>query len=205
MRVLRPTKHHLEQTIILLDIFSFAGECAPTLAPWKSKELSTTSEAVPDRQENHALYDINDIVHFEDNDVVMRDSRTDVTEANGNDLDNSIEQFKGDNEIKSYNVGMDRFESKYDVKPKFNEANVEPTAEIDNEVTSDRIKEDDCQCEHGGGCVAGVCLCPLGYAGVKCEITLDLKVPRFNGSSYLRLPGLGYTAASWLHIEVRLL
>lgn len=48
----------------------------------------------------------------------------------------------------------------------------------DNELKSDEIKNV-CECQHGGGCVNRICLCPLGYAGERCEITLDLKVRLF--------------------------
>ncbi|XP_063372701.1 pikachurin [Cydia amplana] len=139
LRINGDTYRLVKDAVATLDI----AECAPTLAPWSPE---TTSET------NHAIYDINDIVHFEDNDLVMRDSRKDH-----NLLDNSL-----------------------DLGPK------------------------KCECQHGGGCVGGVCLCPLGYAGARCEITLDLKVPRFNGSSYLRLPGLGNSAQSWLDIQITL-
>ncbi|XP_060807824.1 pikachurin [Amyelois transitella] len=171
------------------------GECAPTLAPWKPSNEVTTSETVHHNQniDSHGIYDINDIVHFEDNDIVMRDAKSDL-----NSLDNSIVQFKKYHDIKK-------------IKPELNIRNNELSNDIDGDVKSDELKvmkmdkvDGECECQHGGGCVGGVCLCPLGYAGVKCEITLDLKVPRFNGSSYLRLPGLGNSAQAWLDIQITL-
>lgn len=118
------------------------GECAPTLAPWLPSE--TTSEAAHD----HAIYDINDIVHFEDNDLVMRDSKS----KDHNQLDNSIE-----------------FTAKDQLAFKPNVLDLRDPKVLE-------YKGEKCECQHGGGCVSGVCLCPLGYAGVRCEITLDLKV-----------------------------
>ncbi|XP_049831472.1 pikachurin-like [Schistocerca gregaria] len=63
-------------------------------------------------------------------------------------------------------------------------------------------------CQHGGKCLAtgdsAVCLCPLGYQGDYCETRIDLQVPAFNGSSYLRYPGLGGSALSWLDLQITL-
>ncbi|XP_039277486.1 pikachurin-like [Nilaparvata lugens] len=73
----------------------------------------------------------------------------------------------------------------------------------------DECTTDECSrvpCQHGGKCLAAgigetpVCLCPLGFAGDLCETRLDLQVPAFNGSSYLRYPGLGGSALSWLDL-----
>ncbi|KAI5644698.1 laminin G domain-containing protein [Phthorimaea operculella] len=169
-------------------------ECAPTLAPWRPS-FEVTSEPVPlhDKPYSHALYDINDIVHFEDNDIVMRDAK----KHDHNTLDNSVDQFKIFNEINKIHIQDHR-----------RSANV--NNDVDNDLKSDSGKamqtdlDGSCKCQHGGGCVGKVCLCPLGYAGEKCEITLDLKVPRFNGSSYLRLPGLGNSAQAWLDIQITL-
>ncbi|XP_050524047.1 pikachurin-like [Daktulosphaira vitifoliae] len=61
-------------------------------------------------------------------------------------------------------------------------------------------------CQHGGKCVTSnktsLCLCPLGYTGDLCGTKLDLQVPAFNGSSYLRHPALGDTALSWLDLDI---
>ncbi|CAD7077010.1 unnamed protein product [Hermetia illucens] len=61
-------------------------------------------------------------------------------------------------------------------------------------------------CQHGGKCLpsdqGAVCLCPLGYGGDLCEMRLDLQVPSFNGSSYLRYAPLGDSALIWLEIEM---
>ncbi|KAL1114772.1 hypothetical protein AAG570_007596, partial [Ranatra chinensis] len=72
----------------------------------------------------------------------------------------------------------------------------------------DECVEDVCskvECGHGGKCLSSVeggaqCLCPLGYTGHLCQTTLDIQVPAFNGSSYLRYPGLGSSALSWLDL-----
>lgn len=140
----------------------FTAECAPTLAPWKPP-IEVTSESTHQR-EDHAIYDINDIVHFEDNDIVMRDAKRAKIHDN-NKLDNSVVPFKT---YSSYN----------DVKTLFGKDNKSAgvVADVDNDLKLEERKEKSCECQHGGGCVANVCLCPLGYAGVKCEITLDLKV-----------------------------
>ncbi|XP_052742343.1 pikachurin [Bicyclus anynana] len=248
------------------------AECAPTLAPWRPIS-EVTSEIIPHKPKPvdiHGIYDINDIVHFEDNDIVMRDGK------DHNKLDNSLLQFKY-NDVKAQfkdklekfrlknnviNDSKGRFHDKHDkqfigdknddrndLKARFNDKygkifigdnrggdkyvknyasskssennalknekydtqfsgdskNEESKIvnDIDNELKNEETKND-CECQHGGGCVNRVCLCPLGYAGKRCEITLDLKVPRFNGSSYLRLPGLGNSAQSWLDIQITL-
>ncbi|XP_059473292.1 pikachurin [Neocloeon triangulifer] len=73
-------------------------------------------------------------------------------------------------------------------------------------------------CQHGGKCVStgeiiatsslgatavdASCLCPLGYTGTYCEQRLELQVPSFNGSSFLRYEGLGSSALSWLEIRL---
>ncbi|CAG4994976.1 unnamed protein product [Parnassius apollo] len=174
------------------------AECAPTLAPWKPFRESTTIETIhhkhPDGIGSRAIYDINDIVHFEDNDIVMRDAK--ITDEQ-NKLDNSLQLFKPYKDFTAI--------SKLNLKDRSKNTGV--VLDIDNDLKIDDVKiinEGNCECQHGGGCVGGVCLCPLGYAGAKCEITLDLKVPRFNGSSYLRLPSLGNSAQSWLDIQITL-
>uniref|UniRef100_A0A2A4JFL1 Laminin G domain-containing protein n=1 Tax=Heliothis virescens TaxID=7102 RepID=A0A2A4JFL1_HELVI len=190
LRINGDTYQLMKDAVATLDI----SECAPTLAPWKPPIEVTTSEATQKQDGTDAhIYDINDIVHFEDNDIVMRDAKRAKIHEN-NKLDNSVVPFKT---YSNYN----------DVKTHFGKDNKSAgvVADVDNDLKSDDRKEDkSCECQHGGGCVANVCLCPLGYAGVKCEITLDLKVPRFNGSSYLRLPGLGNAAESWLDIQITL-
>ncbi|KAJ8673437.1 hypothetical protein QAD02_004699 [Eretmocerus hayati] len=64
-------------------------------------------------------------------------------------------------------------------------------------------------CSHGGKCLTtgsdtAVCLCPIGYTGDLCEIRVDLQVPSFNGSSYLKYAGLAETSLSWLELAVTL-
>ncbi|CAG4966159.1 unnamed protein product [Colias eurytheme] len=180
LRINGDTYRLVKDAVSMLDI----NECAPTLAPWRPPN-EVTSEIIPHRHNeiDHAIYDINDIVHFEDNDLVMRDSK------DQNKIDNSILNYKDMKKIKFDNDKRDvRLFNQNDGGTKSDETKV--------------MKEDYCECQHGGGCVGAVCLCPLGYAGDKCEITLDLKVPRFNGSSYLRLPGLGNSAQSWLDIQL---
>lgn len=62
-------------------------------------------------------------------------------------------------------------------------------------------------CQNGGQCIAngaelGVCLCALGFAGAACEIPVEIVVPSFNGSSYLRFPGLANDHLSYLDVQV---
>ncbi|XP_059056215.1 pikachurin-like [Achroia grisella] len=192
LRINGDTYRLVKDAVATLDI----AECAPALAPWKPPNEVTTSES-NHNNDAHGIYDINDIVHFEDNDIVMRDAKT----QEQNNLDNSVEQFK------NYRMAKDVTKIKSEKDTKINDIN----NDVSNDLNSDNDKamrtakvDDKCECHHGGGCVGGVCLCPLGYAGEKCEITLDLKVPRFNGSSYLRLPGLGNSAQSWLDIQITL-
>ncbi|XP_041972010.1 pikachurin [Aricia agestis] len=188
LRINGDTYRLVKDSVSMLDI----AECAPTLAPWKPPS-EVTSETIPHRpaDDNHGIYDINDIVHFEDNDIVMRDSK------DHNKLDNSVQPKKYDDEEK-FNI------IKKILIPDDSKA-VGVVNDVDNELRGEdgkKERDDGCECQHGGGCVAHVCLCPLGYAGDKCEVTLDLKMPRFNGSSYLRLPGLGNSAQSWLDIQI---
>ncbi|XP_018328441.1 pikachurin [Agrilus planipennis] len=72
------------------------------------------------------------------------------------------------------------------------------------ECTADRCSRIPCQ--HGGKCLqsegSAVCLCPLGFSGDLCEIRVDLHVPAFNGSSYLRYRGLGDDTLTWLDLEI---
>ncbi|XP_053985558.1 pikachurin-like [Hylaeus volcanicus] len=75
------------------------------------------------------------------------------------------------------------------------------------ECTADRCSK--VPCSHGGKCLTtggdtAVCLCPLGYTGDLCETRVDLQVPSFNGSSYLRYAGLADTSLSWLELAVTL-
>ncbi|XP_011186312.1 uncharacterized protein LOC105214523 [Zeugodacus cucurbitae] len=61
-------------------------------------------------------------------------------------------------------------------------------------------------CQHGGKCLpsdqGAVCLCPIGFVGDLCEIRMDLQVPAFNGSSFLRYAPLGDSALIWLELKV---
>nr|XP_054920270.1 pikachurin-like isoform X1 [Dermacentor andersoni] len=62
-------------------------------------------------------------------------------------------------------------------------------------------------CKNGGQCIAngveqGVCLCALGFAGASCETPVEIVVPSFNGSSYLRFPGLGNDHLSFLDVQL---
>ncbi|KAK0089340.1 hypothetical protein PV325_007884 [Microctonus aethiopoides] len=75
------------------------------------------------------------------------------------------------------------------------------------ECTADRCSK--VPCSHGGKCLTtggdtAVCLCPLGYTGDLCETRVDLQVPSFNGSSYLRYPGMADTSLSWLELSITL-
>lgn len=40
-------------------------------------------------------------------------------------------------------------------------------------------------CKNGGRCLNSKCICTVGWAGVFCEIAIEVKVPKFSGSSYL--------------------
>lgn len=149
----------------------FSGECAPTLAPWKPANEVTTSESISHQNDvdNHGIYDINDIVHFEDNDLVMRDPKN---KHDHNKLDNSVDSFNIFNNIKKihYNDKSTDLSGMNDVDTEMKSVDLKPM-QMD--------ADGKCECQHGGGCVGRVCLCPLGYAGAKCEITLDLKVSTF--------------------------
>ncbi|XP_065369844.1 uncharacterized protein SP2353 [Calliphora vicina] len=61
-------------------------------------------------------------------------------------------------------------------------------------------------CQHGGKCLpsdqGAVCLCPIGFVGDLCEIRMDLQVPAFNGSSFLRYAPLADSALIWLELKV---
>lgn len=62
-------------------------------------------------------------------------------------------------------------------------------------------------CQNGGHCISagsvqGVCLCALGFTGSSCETPVEIVVPSFNGSSYLRYPGLGNDHLSYLDVQI---
>ncbi|XP_062708922.1 uncharacterized protein LOC109430547 [Aedes albopictus] len=61
-------------------------------------------------------------------------------------------------------------------------------------------------CQHGGKCLpsddGAICLCPLGFGGDLCEMRLDLQVPSFNGSSYLRFAPLGDSCIIWFELKI---
>ncbi|XP_058065803.1 uncharacterized protein LOC131215432 [Anopheles bellator] len=61
-------------------------------------------------------------------------------------------------------------------------------------------------CQHGGKCLpsddGAICLCPLGFGGDLCEMRLDLQVPSFNGSSYLRYAPLGDSCIIWFELKI---
>lgn len=62
------------------------------------------------------------------------------------------------------------------------------------------------ECNNGGKCIANsadsaLCLCPLGFVGDYCEIVVDLVMPSFNGTSFLKYPGLGNSALSFLELH----
>ncbi|KAG1699824.1 Pikachurin [Nymphon striatum] len=62
-------------------------------------------------------------------------------------------------------------------------------------------------CQNGGQCVVSspddaLCLCPLGYTGKYCQQKIHIEVPHFNGSSYLKYPGLASTVLSFTEITL---
>lgn len=69
----------------------------------------------------------------------------------------------------------DKYDKQFVDDSKSNDFKSAIVNDVDNDLRSGEKKKD-CECQHGGGCVNRVCLCPLGYAGERCEITLDLKV-----------------------------
>ncbi|CAO1339330.1 unnamed protein product [Diamesa serratosioi] len=75
-----------------------------------------------------------------------------------------------------------------------------------NECTVDEC--DKYPCHHGGKCLndptnqGSICLCPLGFRGDYCEMKLDLMVPFFNGTSYLRYTPLGNSAIIWMELKI---
>lgn len=103
----------------------------------------------------------------------------------------SVDEFKNDKvdpvkEIQKFNM-VDNFK-KVKQNNEANMRNYNKNEVIQNDIKNDvpindaALKSGDgkevdlCDCQHGGGCVNHGCICPLGYAGDKCEITLDLKV-----------------------------
>ncbi|XP_044264183.1 pikachurin [Tribolium madens] len=62
-------------------------------------------------------------------------------------------------------------------------------------------------CGPGGGCVVRnsneepACLCPLGRGGDRCEQEMEIRSPRFTGSSWLAFPAL---RGAYKHVQVSL-
>ncbi|XP_026842464.1 pikachurin [Drosophila persimilis] len=84
-----------------------------------------------------------------------------------------------------------------------------PLGDVTNGFDIQDCSTDKCvryPCQHGGKCLpsdqGAVCLCPIGYVGDLCEIRMDLQVPAFNGSSFLRYAPLGDSALIWLELKV---
>ncbi|KAI5711140.1 hypothetical protein M8J75_014484 [Diaphorina citri] len=87
--------------------------------------------------------------------------------------------------------------------------NVSPGGDSLKGIDVEECLEDKCNktpCEHGGKCIttpgSSYCLCPLGFTGDLCQTRLDLQVPQFNGSSYLRYQGLGEQYLSLLDLTI---
>lgn len=62
------------------------------------------------------------------------------------------------------------------------------------------------ECGAGGGCVLRdaeepACLCPLGRGGLRCEKEVEIRSPRFTGSSWLAFPAL---RGAYKHVQVTL-
>lgn len=84
-----------------------------------------------------------------------------------------------------------------------------PLGDVTNGFDIQDCSTDKCvhyPCQHGGKCLhsdqGAVCLCPIGFVGDLCEIRMDLQVPAFNGSSFLRYAPLGDSALIWLELKV---
>ncbi|KAK1803404.1 hypothetical protein P4O66_020832 [Electrophorus voltai] len=57
--------------------------------------------------------------------------------------------------------------------------------------------QDSSQCQNGGNCVAGVCVCPVGYTGLFCEEDFPVRYAAyFHDDSYLALPKPMFTRSS---------
>lgn len=46
-------------------------------------------------------------------------------------------------------------------------------------------------CHNGGRCLNSKCICTVGYTGVFCETTIEVKTPKFRGASYLIVNSAG--------------
>ncbi|XP_068140067.1 pikachurin [Drosophila tropicalis] len=84
-----------------------------------------------------------------------------------------------------------------------------PLGDVSNGFDIQECSTDECvhyPCEHGGKCLQSgqvpVCLCPIGFVGDLCEIRLDLQIPAFNGSSFLRYASLRDSALIWLELKI---
>ncbi|GJQ82652.1 hypothetical protein Trydic_g19669 [Trypoxylus dichotomus] len=75
-------------------------------------------------------------------------------------------------------------------------------------VTESTVRPCTLDCGPGGGCIIGgedgetaTCLCPLGKGGERCEKDLEIRSPRFTGSSWLAFPTL---RGAYKHVQVTL-
>ncbi|GAB0093613.1 uncharacterized protein DMENIID0001_087780 [Sergentomyia squamirostris] len=107
------------------------------------------------------------------------------------------------------NVGLTGCVRKFIANEHEYEFNISPSGDVTQGFDVQECNTDRCSrypCRHGGKCLpsdqGAICLCPLGFAGDLCEMRLDLQVPSFNGSSYLRFAPLGDSALIWLEFKI---
>ncbi|XP_017773533.1 PREDICTED: pikachurin [Nicrophorus vespilloides] len=93
--------------------------------------------------------------------------------------------------------------------PRLEQKWTEATAEGRIPATAPISTERPCplDCGPGGGCtirgsdLEPICLCPLGRGGDRCEKEMEIRSPRFTGSSWLAFPAL---RGAYKHVQVTL-
>lgn len=127
----------------------------------------------------------------------------------GSGTTRNVKNFLGvDNGIQACVRHLEINDKLYNLKPSSQGGDIIGGLDIstcdDISCTTSPCQQGQCRMKHSEETpyMAAICECPLGFSGESCQHTIDIKVPKFDGTSYLRYPGLGEAALIWLEIEL---